>query len=70
MLIIATNINTAGKIVSDDLRWNLNTSNIVKKANARMGLLRRVTSFRDVDPVVLTNKKWTSLISSTGVLKP
>ena len=34
-----------GTIVSDDLRWDLNTSNIVKKANARMELLRRVASF-------------------------
>ena len=34
-----------GIIISDDLRWNLNTKNIVKKANARMELLRRVASF-------------------------
>ena len=29
-----------GTIISDDLKWNLNTKNIVKKANARMQLLR------------------------------
>ena len=34
-----------GTIVSDDLKWNKNTENIVKKANSRMELLRRVTSF-------------------------
>ena len=34
-----------GTILSDDLRWDLNTKNIVKKANARMKLLRRVASF-------------------------
>ena len=34
-----------GTIVSDDLCWDLNTSNIVRKANARMELLRRVASF-------------------------
>ena len=34
-----------GTILSDDLRWDLNTSSIVKKANARMELLRRVASF-------------------------
>ena len=34
-----------GTILSDDLRWDLNTKNIVKKANARMELLRRVASF-------------------------
>ena len=34
-----------GTILSDDLRWDLNTKNIVKKANACMELLRRVASF-------------------------
>ena len=32
-------------MVQDDLKWDLNTSTIVKKANARMKLLRRVASF-------------------------
>ena len=32
-------------IVTNDLRWDLNTANIVKKANARMQLLRKVASF-------------------------
>jgi hypothetical protein len=34
-----------GTIVSNDLKWNKNTENIVKKANSRMELLRKVTSF-------------------------
>jgi hypothetical protein len=34
-----------GTIVQDDLKWDLNTANIVKKANARMELLRKVASF-------------------------
>ena len=34
-----------GTIICDDLKWDLNTSNIVKKSNARMQLLRKVTSF-------------------------
>ena len=34
-----------GTIISDDLKWDLNTANIVKKANARLELLRRVASF-------------------------
>ena len=34
-----------GTIISDDLSWDLNTMNIVQKANARMELLRRVASF-------------------------
>ena len=35
-----------GTIVSDDLKWDLNTANIVKKANARLELLRRIATFK------------------------
>ena len=34
-----------GTILSDDLGWDLNTSALVRKGNARMELLRRVASF-------------------------
>ena len=34
-----------GTIISTDLTWDLNTAEIVKKANARMELLRKVASF-------------------------
>ena len=34
-----------GTILSSDLSWDLNTSALVKKANARMELLRKVASF-------------------------
>ena len=34
-----------GTIISDDLRWDLNTKNIVNKSNARMQLLREVARF-------------------------
>ena len=34
-----------GTIITNDLRWDQNTSHLVKKANARMELLRRVASF-------------------------
>ena len=34
-----------GTIISEDLKWDLNTENIVKKANSRMELLRKVASF-------------------------
>ena len=34
-----------GTIISDDLSWDLNTLNIVTKANARMQLVRKVASF-------------------------
>ena len=34
-----------GTIISKDLRWDLNTAHIVRKANAKMELLRRVASF-------------------------
>ena len=42
---VLDNTKLLGTIISDDLRWDLNTANIVKKANARMELLRRVASF-------------------------
>ena len=32
-------------MISNDLKWDLNTATIVKKANARMQLLRKVASF-------------------------
>ena len=34
-----------GIMVQDDLKWDTNTATIVKKANARMELLRRVAGF-------------------------
>ena len=34
-----------GTIISNDLKWEKNTDNIVKKANKRMELLRKISSF-------------------------
>ena len=34
-----------GTIITNDIKWDKNTANIVKKANARMQLLRKVASF-------------------------
>ena len=34
-----------GTVVTDDLKWDKNTAHIVKNANARMALLRKVTEF-------------------------
>ena len=34
-----------GTIISNDLSWNLNTTELVKKANARMELIRRLAEF-------------------------
>ena len=34
-----------GIIISDDLKWNLNTANLVKKENLSMEILRRIASF-------------------------
>ena len=34
-----------GTIISKDLTWDLNTASLIKKANARMQLLRKVASF-------------------------
>ena len=42
---VITSTRLLGTIISDDLKWDLNCANIVKKANARMQLLRKVASF-------------------------
>jgi hypothetical protein len=42
---VINNTRLLGTILSDDMRWDVNTKNMVKKANARMELLRRVASF-------------------------
>ena len=34
-----------GTVITNDLRWSKNTTNIVKKANKRMELLRKISSF-------------------------
>ena len=34
-----------GTIISNDLKWDLNTKEIVRKGNSRMQLLRQVASF-------------------------
>jgi hypothetical protein len=34
-----------GTVLSTDLKWDLNTASLIKKANARMQLLRKVASF-------------------------
>ena len=34
-----------GTVISNDLKWELNTKNIVKKANARMQILRKASQF-------------------------
>ena len=38
-----------GTIIIDDLRWEENTKNIVRKANARMELLRTISTFSPSD---------------------
>ena len=34
-----------GTVITNDLRWSKNTTNIVKKAHKRMELLRKMSSF-------------------------
>ena len=34
-----------GTVISNDLKWTKNTHNIVKRANARMQLLRKISNF-------------------------
>ena len=40
-----TNTRLLGTIIDQNLCWDLNTQNIVRKANARMEILRRVANF-------------------------
>ena len=42
---VIKNTKLLGTVISDDLKWDLNTASIVKKANIRMELLRRISSF-------------------------
>ena len=43
-----------GVVITNDLKWEENTSMLVKKANARMQLLRRCSTFSK-DKCELTN---------------
>ena len=45
VLEIVPEAKLLGTIISNDLKWSKNTENIVKKANGRMKLLRRITHF-------------------------
>ena len=45
VLEVINHARLLGTIISDDLSWDMNTANLVKKANARMELLRKVASF-------------------------
>ena len=40
---VINNTRLLGTIVQDNLSWDMNTRDIVKKANARMEILRRVS---------------------------
>ena len=42
---VIDNTKLLGTIISKDLKWDLNTAAIVRKANARMELLRKAASF-------------------------
>ena len=44
-LEVISTIKLLGTIISSDLSWNLNTDEIIKKANARLQLLRKVSGF-------------------------
>ena len=44
-LEVVSQAKLLGVIISDDLKWDLNTDHIVKKANKRMELLRKVAKF-------------------------
>ena len=42
---VIENTKLLGTIIQNDLKWDMNTSNIIKKANMRMELLRRAAAF-------------------------
>ena len=42
---VIKNTKLLGTIITDDLKWDLNTAAIVKKCNSRMELLRKVAGF-------------------------
>ena len=42
---IIENTKLLGTLIENDLKWDLNTKSLVKKANMRMQLLRKVASF-------------------------
>ena len=42
---VVNNTRLLGTIIQDNLTWDLNTAELVRKANARMELLRKVASF-------------------------
>ena len=44
-LEVVNNAKLLGTHITSDLRWDLNTKNLVKKANARMQLLRKLSTF-------------------------
>ena len=44
-LEVVSETKLLGVMITDDLKWDVNTDYLVKKANARMQLLRKVTSF-------------------------
>ena len=48
LLEVIDSTKLLGTVISSDLSWDLNTASIVKKANIRMQLLRRVASFGPV----------------------
>ena len=45
ILEIVNDTKLLGTVISSDLRWEKNTQNIVKKANRRMEILRKISNF-------------------------
>ena len=43
---VVPEVKLLGTIISNDLTWDSNIANIVKRANARMILLRKLSEFR------------------------
>ena len=45
VLPVVSQAKLLGVIITDDLKWTENTKYIIKKANARMELLRKISKF-------------------------
>ena len=42
---VVENTKLLGTVISDDLKWDLNTDPLIKKANARMQLFHEMSNF-------------------------
>ena len=65
-LEVVSQAKLLGVIITNDLKWDSNTDYLVKKANSRMQLLRKVASFtkskEDKNAIYVLYKKYSRTI--------